>query len=245
MSTMLASPLSALNNSFSSMDSSCLEHHQYAEWQEWSTRARRSESDLMDDIVDEAAERHLYIPLKQAAATPSLSPDLGDEELVMRVVQFFSNIHANTALRQLGIYEGHPNQPYRYTTNFPQHNNAFCSSLNDSFTFTTDAEDVSLTELGLTPSLIAEQEQIWNQAKKHQQQTPIIPDWLHDAARQDGRRIRVVMIDTNTETKTVRCIGCCKDMLAAASVEIVFCPECGVTFSPNMLSPPCREESRE
>ena len=82
---------------------------------------------------------------------------------------------------------------------------------------------------------MAEQEEIWNQAKQ-QQATPEIPDWLHGAAQEEGRRIRVVTVNDTTETKTVTCIGCQKQMLAACNVEIVYCPMCGVC-SPIALCP--------
>ena len=64
---------------------------------------------------------------------------------------------------------------------------------------------------------------------------PIIPEWLHEAAHQEGRQIRVVTVNSTAETRTVMCIGCKKDMLAATNVQLVFCPCCGTTFSPNDL----------
>ena len=229
-------------NSALAMDSSSLSVHQYSQWQEWAEggRWRRSQQDLMDDTVDAAAERHMYIPLKQAAipSTPT-SAELDSDEMVARVVAFFQNIHNNHALRQLGLIQGEHNQPY--AANYPAFHNeqqafASCNNNDDSFTSTTDAEDVCLaTELGLTPSLIAELEELWKRAKQ-KPATPEIPEWLHHAARQEGRRIRVVTVNDTTDTKTVTCIGCKKNMLAACNVQIVFCPECGCTFAPDMLA---------
>lgn len=196
----------------------------------------------MEDIVDPAAERHMYIPLNFSADipwSPAASCDLGNDEMVARVVAFFQTIQNNHLLRQLQRAEGHHDQPYN-TPCFPQHHDhahsssAACHNNDDSFTSTTAAEDVSLTELGLTPSLVAEQQDLWNRAKQQTEQ-PVIPEWLHKEARQQGRRIRVVTVDDSTATKTVTCIGCRKNMLAACHVEIVFCPECGCTFAPDMV----------
>ena len=219
--------------------------HQYSQWQEWTQGEgwRRSRQDLMEDIVDSAAERHMYIPAKQAAlpcanAAPSC---LDNDELVGWIVAQFQNLHTNVLLRQLQLAEGFHELPFS-SSPLPPPPRRQCqlyacarSNIYDSITSTTAAEDVSLTELGLTRSMIAEQEELWNRAKQQQAAEPFIPDWLHAAARQEGRRIRVVTVDNSTETKTVTCVGCQQTMLAACNVQIVFCPQCGCTFAPDMI----------
>ena len=124
-----------------------------------------------------------------------------------------------------------------------------------------DDENLSLTELGQSASFLAQQAAIWDRIH-HQQQPeelqrddnkdqkqaakdktssdapllgPVIPEWLHHAARQEGRRIRVVAVNRDMETRTVTCVGCQKQMLAACHVQIVYCPVCGSTFSPEIL----------
>ena len=112
-----------------------------------------------------------------------------------------------------------------------------------------------LTELGESSScFLREQAAIWERLQKSttikgddnnnnndkkpaadDSVVPIIPEWLHEAAHQEGRQIRVVTVNSTAETRTVMCIGCKKDMLAATNVQLVFCPCCGTTFSPNDL----------
>ncbi|CAB9516836.1 expressed unknown protein [Seminavis robusta] len=238
-----------LNNS---IDSRSLGVHQYSEWREWAmgSARRHSQQDLMSEHVDAAQERHMYIPSRLALQKPpALSPYLGPEEMVSRVVSFFQSVHNSHVLRQLQIEEGEPFQSYQFNNypptaaapaaaaaTLPQHcENGFDDSFSSS---TSNHEDnCCITELGQSTSFLREQEKLWNRVKEQQQQKqPVIPDWLHDVARQEGRRIRVVTVDSNTETRTVTCIGCQKRMLAAANVQIVFCPECGLTFCPEALA---------
>ena len=220
------------------MDCRNLAAHQYAQWQEWAqgNRWQRSQQDLMEDIVDPVAERHMYIPSKQAALPPrssfssssssSASFSMDNEEMVEQVVLFFQELHNNFMLRQLQLAEGYPPHPAL----LPNQNQVHSARHNND---DTAQPDFALTELGLTPSLVAEQQELWNRAKLQKAAEPLIPDWLHAAAHQEGRRIRVVTV--STATRTVTCIGCSKQMLAAVNVEIVFCPQCGCTFAPDML----------
>jgi len=128
-------------------------------------------------------------------------------------------------------------------------------------------EYCSMTKLEKPSStVLAEQADIWNrlqeqreqeELRKQQQETnekkraasnnnnsnnnimPVIPEWLHQAAREEGRRIRVVTLantQTSAGTRSVTCIGCQKQMITAQNVQIVFCPSCGSTFSPELFT---------
>jgi hypothetical protein len=235
-----------------SMDCRTLALHQYVQWKEWSQSGsrRRSRQSLMDDRVDPAAERHMYIPANHVAATRTPS-NLDNDEMVGRVAAFFQTIQNNHLLQQLqradGIYEPqhyYQHNDYAYTpaaTVHSHHNNTYCLQ-DDSLTSTTAAEDASaLTELGFTPSFIRNQEEMWRRTTQQQQEVeaymgPIIPDWLHAAALNSGRKIKVVAINSWTDTRIIACVGCQKQMLAASHVEIVFCPDCGCTFAPEILN---------
>ena len=138
-------------------------------------------------------------------------------------------------------------------TRVPQHRQEEATTVTNAAAAVSSvsAEDPNvnqiLTELGETPSyFLAEQAAIWERLKNPNKDdnnkkpaasvdavVPIIPEWLHEAAYQEGRRIRVVTVNNTTATRTVMCIGCKKDMLAATNVQLVFCPCCGTTFSPN------------
>ena len=217
---------------------------QYSEWQAWASGERHiSESDLLSEFVDPAEERHMYVPMKQASFSSRfpLNENLGGDEMVARVVAFFQAVQTNNAIRQLQRDE----QDYSFQflpgpaiadapmlARLPQHPQADATDIEDP--------NVNLTELGESPSFLAEQAAIWERLKnpsKNDKSTasvvPIIPEWLHEAVHQEGRRIRVVAVDKTTETRAVTCIGCRKKMVAATNVQLVFCPGCGTTFSPD------------
>lgn len=194
-----------------------------------------------------------------------INEDLNDEEMVARVVSFFQSVQTNNAIRQLereeqgGFTFQWPSFPPLEGASVPttietyantaQHTHAGVAASAAGAPIVDDP--FCLTELQETPSFMAEQAAIWdrlknppkssyannnnNDSKKEASVIPIIPEWMHAAAHQEGRKIRVVTVNKSTETRTVTCIGCQKDMLAATNVQLVFCPCCGTTFAPDTV----------
>jgi hypothetical protein len=243
-----------------SVDSRRLETHQYSQWQQWSlgNGRRQSRHDLMSDMVDARHERHMYIPSRSNLQNlPPQNASLDDDEMVMRVVQFFQNIHTMAVMRQLQIEEGEPYQPYQCSAPpvatqqqcWYLENNEVDGSATAFHDDSCHDEMIAIvcTELGQSAScLLAEQEALWNRLKhqqeqqqEDQQQQPLIPEWLHEAARQQGQRIRVVQLEGHSETQLVTCIGCKVQMLALAHAQIVYCPRCGCTFALAVLAAEC------
>lgn len=239
--------------------------HNYSNWQAWANGERQmSSSDLLaEEVPDPAQARHMYVPMRQASFSssfPSVNENLGDEEMVARVVAFFQSVQTNTAIRKLQqkeqdcSFELLSNQgdcqflPTPALTRRPQHHQDEGTTTTDANTAAAEDPNIHqiLTELGESSScVLAEQAAIWERLQNSKdndkkpaavdddKMVPIIPEWLHEAAHQEGRQIRVVTVNSTAETRTVMCIGCKKDMLAATNVQLVFCPCCGTTFSPN------------
>jgi len=238
---------------------SAMQPHQYSEWQIWSSSNRQlASSDLIAEDVKSEEERHMYLPLKRPSfIAPQFCNLLGDNEMVARVVAFFQAVQTNTAIRQLQQQEqeyffqplsldcendtaSHVN--CEHVAHYPQHEQIPQQQEQQQ----QQEPDYSfLTELGgETPSrVMAEQAALWDRLKKDclkkVQATsirtdttvvPRIPEWLHQAARDEGRQIRVMTVDGQTPTDSIVCVGCHKNIMVAQGTELVYCPCCGTTF---------------
>lgn len=220
----------------------------YEEWSHWDTTREARRSDLLSEDLDEKEQQHMWVPIDVQPLKDK------NDSLVERVVDLFQAVHLNTERCQQRPAANANRGEHNHTLNharFPQHsqyetdacsNGAIAPDASSLVTFPNHhragdnefSESISITELRRSASFMAQQVAMLDRVKKQQAMVPRIPQWLHEAARQDGRRIRIVTLNSKSVTRKITCIGCCKIMTADSTVEIVYCPACGSTFSPDL-----------
>jgi hypothetical protein len=184
--------------------------------------------------VDEKEQVHMSLPPTKLAANGQ------DDDIVARVVAFCQAIHQRKHIL------GNHHQP-EFQADFDTTNDITASSSSAAAAVIPPAplhqrlehNNVSIAELRRSHSFMKQQEDLWGRLKKQQPQQqqqgmPQIPEWLHQAAQMEGRRICVVPLDSKAAKRRVVCVGCANTLLADRNVEIVYCPACGCTFSPDI-----------
>lgn len=243
MTTLFAMPTTMSNTE----PTSCVSTSgSFGEWSRWAEQSRANsnsssqtrQSDLLlDEDVDEKEQIHMVLPPTKLAANDQ------DEDIVARVVAFCQAIHQRKHIL------GNHHQP-EFQTDFDTTNDKTASLSLAASTSTSafapptplhqriEHENVSIAELRRSHSFMKQQEDLWGRLKKQQpqqqQDMPQIPEWLHQAAQMERRRIRVVPLDSKAAKRRVVCVGCANTLLADRNVEIVYCPACGCTFSPDI-----------
>lgn len=210
---------------------------QHDRWLQWAAEHRRPTKtrrrDLLSDKVDRRAEQHMRLP-----TTVSLLPQHSSHKHVMKEESLSQSPKATKRpKKQLPVIPPADGIVY--------FDSDIVDQQDEPISFEQPVQSMYIENLRLSPTLIEQQELIWQQIQKDKtpaagrarQPVPTEVPSGDNAYVFGGQRVKIVPQSRVQEAYrsgkavTLTCVGCEKKLLATPEMTMVFCPVCGTLSS--------------